>query len=52
LKPEQRGETAIGYRLMANADNRERDYGVSVNPVTSMAVKLGPQDQIIVLAED
>jgi ion channel POLLUX/CASTOR len=48
----QRGETAIGYRVMEHADDRERGYGVSVNPIKSKAVKFGPHDQIIVLAED
>lgn len=49
-KPQQHGDAAIGYGLMAHAD--DRDHGVSVNPTESKAVKFGPQDQIIVLAED
>ncbi|UXI67944.1 CASTOR/POLLUX-related putative ion channel [Tahibacter amnicola] len=47
-----RGETAIGYRLMANADDRENGYGVRVNPRKSEKVRFGVDDQLIVLAED
>ncbi len=48
----RRGETAIGYRLMAHANDRERGYGVKVNPKKSDKITFGPNDQIVVLAED
>jgi hypothetical protein len=48
----RRNETAIGYRLMAHADDRERGYGVRVNPKKSEKVAYEAADQIIVLAED
>ena len=48
----RRNETAIGYRLMAHADDRERGYGVRVNPKKSEKIAYGALDQIIVLAEN
>jgi len=48
----QRGETAIGYRLMQYADDKNRGYGVNVNPKKSEKHTFGPNDQIVVLAED
>jgi voltage-gated potassium channel Kch len=48
----RRGETAIGYRIMADAHERERGYGVKVNPKKSEKVTFAENDQIVVLAED
>jgi voltage-gated potassium channel Kch len=48
----QRGETAIGYRLMKHADDKERGYGVNVNPKKSEKHIFAENDQIVVLAED
>jgi ion channel POLLUX/CASTOR len=48
----QKGETAIGYRLMKYADDKERGYGVNVNPRKSEKHSFGDGDKIIVLAED
>lgn len=48
----QRGETAIGYRITAEANNPEKQYGVKVNPKKSEKFVLKPEDKIIVLAED
>ncbi len=48
----RRGETAIGYRLMREADSVERSYGVHTNPRKSEAVAFDPEDKIIVLAEE
>lgn len=48
----QRGESAIGYKLAALANDAERAYGVVVNPEKSVPVTFGPKDRIIVLAED
>jgi voltage-gated potassium channel Kch len=47
----QRGETAIGYRLMKHADNKERGYGVNVNPKKSDRHSFAESDMIVVLAE-
>jgi voltage-gated potassium channel Kch len=48
----QRGETAIGYRLMKHADDKTRGYGVNVNPKKSERHSFEPNDQIVVLAEN
>src|SRR5688572_29457015 len=48
----QKGETAIGYRLMKYADDRTRGYGVNVNPKKSEKHTFGENDKIVVLAED
>jgi voltage-gated potassium channel Kch len=46
-----RGETAIGYRVLAEATSPPA-YGVVLNPGKSAAVTFGPRDLVIVLAED
>ena len=48
----QRGETAIGYRLMKHADDKERGYGVNVNPKKSDRHSFAENDMIVVLAEN
>jgi voltage-gated potassium channel Kch len=48
----QRGETAIGYRLAAHADDASRGYGVKINPVKSDEITFEERDQLIVLAQD
>lgn len=48
----RRGETALGYRIHADAYDTEKDYGVVLNPVKSEPVMFTDQDQVIVLAED
>ncbi len=47
----QRGETAIGYRRQADANNMARSYGVVINPVKEQLVEFKPEDVVIVLAE-
>jgi voltage-gated potassium channel Kch len=47
----QRGETAIGYRLMKHADDRNNGFGVNVNPRKSEKHLFAENDQIVVLAE-
>jgi ion channel POLLUX/CASTOR len=47
-----RGETALGYRLVANANDASQGYGVKVNPKKSDKLRFTAEDQIIVLAED
>ncbi|GGO04157.1 lipoprotein [Microbispora rosea subsp. aerata] len=46
----RRGETAIGYRLAAEAAQPPH-YGVVLNPDRSRAVTFAPGDSVIVLAE-
>ena len=48
----QRGETAIGYRVTAEATKAEKDYGVHTNPRKSEKVIFAPNDKIIVVAEE
>jgi hypothetical protein len=48
----QKGETAIGYRLMEHADDKTRGYGVNVNPRKSEKHAFTEHDKIVVLAED
>lgn len=48
----QRDETAIGYRLLAEANNAEKAYGVRVNPAKSAKVTFADGDKVIVLAEN
>ena len=48
----RRGEVAIGYRLMAQAKNAARSYGVAVNPKKSEKLAFSAADQVIVLAEE
>jgi voltage-gated potassium channel Kch len=48
----QRGETAIGYRLMKHSDDKDRGYGVNVNPKKSEKHTFAENDMIVVLAEN
>jgi hypothetical protein len=48
----RRGETAIGYRIIAHSDDAERGYGVRLNPKKSDKVQFAKDDMIVVLAED
>ncbi len=48
----QKGETAIGYRLMKHADDKDRGYGVNVNPRKSERHTFADGDKIVVLAEN
>lgn len=47
----QRGESAIGYRCQADANNLARSYGVVLNPKKNQPISFAPEDTIIVLAE-
>ena len=47
----RRGETAIGYRIAADAHNSAAGYGVKVNPTKTDQVTFAKADRIIVLAE-
>ncbi|HEX4444762.1 MAG TPA: hypothetical protein VHZ81_14430 [Galbitalea sp.] len=48
----RRGETAIGYRVAADAHNADRAYGVTVNPRKTDTLSFIDRDKVIVLAED
>ncbi|PWH14590.1 MAG: potassium transporter TrkA [Anaerolineae bacterium] len=48
----RRHETAIGYRLNAQARNPAQQFGVYINPKKSTEIRFVEGDKIIVLAED
>lgn len=48
----RRGESAIGYRKMAHANDSQKQYGVVVNPKKSESISFVEGDLIIVVAED
>jgi len=48
----RRGETALGYRVEAEANNPETGYGVYTNPLKSQKIILAADDKIIVVAEE
>ncbi len=48
----QKGETAIGYRLMKHSDDKTRGYGVNVNPKKSEKHTFSEHDKIVVLADN
>ena len=47
-----KGEVAIGYRLISQKNDSEKTYGVIVNPAKSVSITLSEKDRIIVLAEN
>jgi hypothetical protein len=46
----QRGEVAIGYRLLRHAHDPAQSYGVRLNPVKSDLVTYCHEDRLVVLA--
>jgi voltage-gated potassium channel Kch len=48
----RRGEVAIGYRLAGGNGNASSGDGVRVNPPKGSSVTFGPEDRLIVVAED
>ena len=48
----QRGEIAIGYRIVALAHEVGKAYGVKVNPVKGEPITFAEGDRVIVIAED
>jgi ion channel POLLUX/CASTOR len=48
----RRGHTAIGYRLVSEAEDASKGYGVHTNPGKSVMVTFTPEDKIIVLSEN
>jgi ion channel POLLUX/CASTOR len=47
---QHKGETAIGYRLLSEANLVERSFGVHINPDKSMLINFSDQDQVVVIA--
>jgi voltage-gated potassium channel Kch len=47
----RRNETAIGYRLEVNSNNKELQYGIVVNPNKTNTITFAPSDMVIVLAD-
>ena len=47
----RRGQTAFGYRLVDQANDAARNYGVAMNPNKAAQVTFSEEDRIIVLAE-
>jgi voltage-gated potassium channel Kch len=45
------GQVAMGYRLHADSDNPDKNYGIVLNPHKKQPVTLGTRDKVIVLAE-
>lgn len=48
----QHGEIAIGYRLDAESGMKMKAFGVRVNPRKDESLVLGPDDKVIVVAQD
>ena len=48
----RKGQTAIGYRLLAEAGAPKQAFGVHLNPDKSALVTLAADDRVIVLAEE
>ncbi len=48
----RQGESAIGYRLKVDANNRAKSYGVIINPQKSNLINFTEQDRIIVVANN
>ena len=48
----RRGETPLGYRISAEANNAGKAYGVHTNPKKSEMVTFSLEDKIIVIAEN
>ena len=47
----RRGEIAIGYRQITNANNSAEQYGVVINPKKSQMMTFASEDRIIVVSE-
>lgn len=47
----RRGETAIGYRILAESHDAEKAYGVHINPRKSEKLLFKPDDKLIVISE-
>jgi hypothetical protein len=48
----RRSEVALGYRIVAHAEDAAREYGVVINPRKGEAITFAARDKIVVLAEN
>ena len=48
----RRGQIALGYRLIALAENSDKNYGVEMNPDKAQLVTFTADDKLIVISED
>lgn len=48
----RKGETAIGYRLMKDANNKDKAFGVNCCPNKAQKITFSAADRIVVLSED
>lgn len=48
----RRGETAVGYRLMREAGDSGKSYGVHTNPRKAEKMIFAPEDKVIVISEE
>jgi len=48
----RRGETALGYRIISEASNAGKAYGVHTNPKKSETVTFSRGDRVIAIAEN
>lgn len=48
----RRNELAIGYRIMTEAHDPEKMYGIVLNPIKSLDITFSDNDKIIVAAEE
>jgi voltage-gated potassium channel Kch len=46
------GQTALGYRIQAHANDAAKAFGVVLNPDKSVPITFSEEDEIIVLAEE
>jgi ion channel POLLUX/CASTOR len=47
----RKGETAIGYRLLLEANQAEQSFGVHINPDKSKLITFTDQDKVVVIAK-
>jgi ion channel POLLUX/CASTOR len=48
---QQRNETAVGYRIMADGREAAKWFGIYLNPIKSKSISFSADDRIIVVAE-
>jgi voltage-gated potassium channel Kch len=48
----RRNEVALGYRLLRDSGNREKSYGVKVNPNKAATVTFRDEDMLILIADE
>jgi ion channel POLLUX/CASTOR len=48
----RRAEVAVGYRLVARADDPAANYGVTLNPDKAATIRFAAADRVIVLARE